>query len=93
MTNAVNQRVFDVSACRRFILTDYRSQITEFFKDKQNMVWFEDVGEIPELVKHYLNNEKERDRVSNNAYEIVLKNHTYKNRINKMIDIMKKRYK
>ena len=93
MTNAVNQRVFDVAACKKFILTDHRGQITEFFNDKKNIVWFDDVSEIPDLVKYYLNNDSERNKINNNAYEIVLKNHTYKNRINKMIEIMKKRYR
>jgi len=92
MTNAVNQRVFDVSACRKFILTDYRKQLKDFFGSKENIVWFDDVEEIPDLLAYYLKNEGKRNRIAQNAYEIVCKDHTYKHRINEMINTLKKKY-
>ncbi|MCL1826585.1 MAG: glycosyltransferase [Candidatus Cloacimonetes bacterium] len=93
MTHAVNQRVFDVPATGGFLLTDYRKQVAEFFETKDNLVWFDNVEEIPSLLKFYLDNEKERKRISDSAYSIVTKNHTYDHRIKKMIEIMKKKYK
>ena len=85
MTNAVNQRVFDVSACKKFLLTDYRKQIGDYFESKENMVWFDDVEEIPDLVDFYLKHDNLREKIAANAYEIVVKNHTYKHRIKEMI--------
>ncbi|MCL2063153.1 MAG: glycosyltransferase [Candidatus Cloacimonetes bacterium] len=93
MTNAVNQRVFDVSASRQFLLTDYRPQISHFFATKENMVWFDDVDEIPDILDFYLKNDLSRKKIAENSYQIVIKKHTYQHRINEMIDILRKRYK
>jgi spore maturation protein CgeB len=93
MTNAINQRVFDVSACKKFILTDYKKQINDFFETKDSLVWFNSVEEIPDLLEYYLKNESERNKKASCAYDIVTKNHTYKHRIIKLIDIIRKRYK
>jgi spore maturation protein CgeB len=93
MTNAINQRVFDVSACKRFILTDYRKQIDELFDGQENIVYFNDVDEIPDITKYYLNNEVARINYCNKAYNVVLHNHTYNHRLKKIIDVMKSRYK
>jgi len=89
MTNAINQRVFDVSACQSFIISDYRQQIDELFGGKENIVYFSDITEIPELVAFYLENEAERKAYAMKAYQHVVKYHTYKHRIQKMIDIVR----
>jgi len=92
MTSAVNQRVFDVSACRKFLLSDYRKQISDYFVNQENMVWFSDVKEIPELLSFYLNHEELLEKIATKAYHIVLQHHTYKHRLQTMIDILQKRY-
>ena len=93
MTNAINQRIFDVSACKRFILTDYRKQIDELFDGKKNIVYFTDVNEIPDLIDYYLKNDDVRNKYCNNAFNLVLNNHTYAHRVKHLVTIMKKRYK
>jgi spore maturation protein CgeB len=93
MVNAVNQRVFDVSACKGFLITDFKPQIADFFVTKDNLAWFNSVEEIPDLIDFYLKNEALRDKLADKAYEIVTKHHTYDHRIIKLIEIIKKRYK
>ena len=93
MTNAVNQRLFDVSATKSFILTDYRKQIDELFDGKENITYFNHVDEIPDLVKFYLNNPESANRNAQNAYNCVIQRHTYINRINAIIEQMKIKYK
>jgi spore maturation protein CgeB len=92
MTNAINQRVFDVSACQKFLLTDYRKQIDELMGGKENVIYFHDVGEIPELIEYYLAHPTVREDVSHRAYEHVKKHHTYQHRIRAIIQTMRKCY-
>jgi spore maturation protein CgeB len=92
MTNAINQRIFDVSACQKFILTDYRPQIDELFFGRDNIAFFTDVNEISDLVKFYLNNENLRNKMCLNAYEIVSKYHTYNHRIIKIIETLRNKF-
>ncbi|MCF8067752.1 MAG: glycosyltransferase [Desulfobacterales bacterium] len=92
MKGAVNQRAFDVPACNRFLLTDFQEQIAELFDIGNDMICYNSPDEIEDLVRFYLNHGTERDRISKNGYQRVIKDHTYTIRIKNMIDIMKKLY-
>ena len=77
MKGAPNQRVFDVPACGAFLLTDFREQIAELFEPEREVVFYREVGEIGDLVRHYLGNEQARQRVAQAARARVLAEHTY----------------
>lgn len=93
MPEAVNQRVFDVPACGAFILTDYQKALEELFKIGEEIIAYRNKEEIPELVRFYLDNPEVRSQISIRGRERILKEHTYKQRLNKIIEIMKSRYK
>jgi spore maturation protein CgeB len=92
MKEAVNQRVFDVPACGAFLLTDHQGSLDGLFVMDTEVVTYKDKEEIPELVKFYLNNPEKRESIALKARERVLKDHTYKHRLEKVIDIMKGKY-
>lgn len=92
MKDAVNQRVFDVPACNGFILTDHQEAIEELFEVGEEVITYKDRDEIPELVRFYLDNPEERKMIAKRARERVLKEHTYKQRLSRIIQIMKERY-
>ncbi len=92
MKNAVNQRVFDVPACGKFIISDYKSQLDEIF-DKGEVVYYNDIEEIPELVRFYLKNDEARNIVAERSRNKILKAHTYKHRLSEMISILRRRYR
>ncbi|MEW6602066.1 MAG: glycosyltransferase [Nitrospirota bacterium] len=93
MSEAVNQRVFDVPACGSFILTDHQKDLEELFDIGSEMITYRHKEEIPDLVKYYLEHPSERGTVAGRARERVLKEHTYKHRLRSMIEAMKRRYK
>ena len=92
MKEAVNQRVFDVPACGAFILTDYQKGLDELFDVGKEMIVYRDKDEIPGLVKYYLDNPEKREAVAKKGAERVLKEHTYKHRLDVIIRAMKVRY-
>ena len=92
MKNAVNQRIFDVPACQRFILTDYRKQIENLFEVGKEVICYNSPDEIQDLVKKYLKDEKERKKIIKNAYNRVIKEHQYIHRAQKIIEIAKRVY-
>lgn len=93
MPEAVNQRVFDVPACGSFLLTDHQKAIEELFEVGEEIVTYKNIEEIPELVRFYLNNHVSRKEIAIKGRERVLKEHTYKHRLRKIIEIMRARYK
>jgi len=92
MPEAVNQRVFDVPACGSFLLTDHQEAIEELFEVGKEVVTYRDRDEIPEMVRFYLNNPGARRTVAMKGRERVLREHTYKHRIGKIIEVMRSRY-
>ncbi len=92
MKNAVNQRIFDVPACRRFIITDYRRQIEDLFELEKEVVCYKNPNEIGYLVEKFLKDEKEKDKIIKNAYKRVINEHKYTHRVLKIIEIAKKIY-
>jgi spore maturation protein CgeB len=92
MSTAVNQRVFDVPACGAFLLTDDQDELQDLFRVGEEIVTYKEKGQIPELVKYYLAHEEERNNIAMCGRERVLKDHTYRKRLNLLTESMKKRY-
>ncbi|RJQ13677.1 MAG: hypothetical protein C4560_13855 [Nitrospiraceae bacterium] len=92
MSEAVNQRVFDVPACGAFLLTDYQKCIDELFDAGKEITVYRDKEEVPGLVRFYLDNPGERERIAGRGRERVLRDHTYGHRLGSMIRSMRERY-
>ena len=93
MKEAVNQRVFDVPACGAFILTDDQEALHDLFVVEDEVITFKEKEEIPEIVKFYLDNPEKREGIAIKGRKRVLKDHTYRHRLNSVIEVMKQRYR
>lgn len=92
MRSAVNQRVFDVPACGAFLLTDHQEALGEAFEIGVEVIAFEHEGEIPDRVRYYLKNPVMRQAVGERGRQRVLREHTYRHRLNSIVEQMKARY-
>ncbi len=90
--NGFTQRVFDVLACRSFLITSTKPLIREFFEteNKKEIVTFSNAEELTDLVRYYLNHESELKTIAQRGYEKILASHTYKHRIQQIFKIVKK---
>ncbi len=93
MGAAVNQRVFDVPACGAFLLTDHQEALCEAFEPGREVVVFQDVSEIPDLIRHYLKHPAERKAIGERGRQRVLQEHTYRHRLEQIIARMRSRYR
>ncbi|MDY6973027.1 MAG: glycosyltransferase [Thermodesulfobacteriota bacterium] len=92
MRNAINQRVFDVPASGRFLLTDYKGQLEELFAIGDEIICYREKEEIPELVKFYLDHDTLRRKIAERGRRRVLNEHLYSHRVKEMCDYMKKHF-
>ncbi len=92
MKQGVNQRVFDVPACRSFLLTDYRRQIENMFEIDKEVVCYNHPDEIKDLISFYLRHPTHRQSIAAKAYTRVLEEHTYMHRITMLLDHMRTLY-
>lgn len=80
-------RVFDVLGSKGFLVTNNKEDIGKYFVDGKDLVIYRDTKDLIEIIKYYLNNEKERQKIVLNGYERVKKHHTYEIRLSEMMNI------
>jgi spore maturation protein CgeB len=87
----VNPRTFEIMASGGFQLVDRRMLLPELFVEGKDIITFNSLDDLREKIDYYLRHEMERIRIAKNGQREVLKSHTYKNRIEQMIDIIQKK--
>lgn len=92
MRGAVNQRVFDVPACRAFLLTDERRQLERLFEPGREMAVYRDGEELAELAARYLRDVPARQAMAEAAHRRVLAEHTYTRRLATLFDVMRQTF-
>ncbi len=85
----VINRIFDVTACNGFIISDYVKEVEEIYGDSVPM--YKTDEELIDLLKYYLDpkNEQERLEKAQRAYEITINNFTADIISNKFENIIK----
>lgn len=84
MPSAVNQRVFDIPLCERFVISDNQSDLFELFP-KDAIAAASSPEEYADLAKFYLKNEAAKNEIIKNAKEHVLSEHSYVKRIGEIL--------
>jgi len=93
MSDDINYRTFETLGCNTLLLTNYTENLEKLFNIGDDLVVYESVDDLLNKINFYLENDKERLRISNNGYNNVKTNHTYYHRTKTLIDIIKSNYK
>ncbi|NWG10098.1 MAG: glycosyltransferase [Nitrososphaerales archaeon] len=92
MGSAVNQRVFDIPSCSALVLTDYQESLAELLEPGRECATYTEPGEIPEMARFYLRNPETARAIARNGRERVLREHTYRHRLERIVHSMRKTY-
>lgn len=84
----INYRTFETCGCKTFLLTNYTPNLEKLFNIGSELVTYNSLGELDEIVKFYLENEDERNSIAEAGYNRVKNEHTYYHRAKKLIDII-----
>ncbi len=84
MPSAVNQRVFDIPLCERFVISDDQSDLFELFP-KNAICVANSTEEYADLAKFYMKDSATKQEIIKNAREHILREHLYLNRISEII--------
>lgn len=79
-------RVWDVLGAGGFLLTNYQAEIPAYLENKKDLVCFEDMHQLEELVTYYLAHDDERREIARHGYETVRKQHSYLARVVEMME-------
>lgn len=85
MTDDINMRTFEGMATGSFLMTNWIPTIEELFEDGKHLVLYRSLDELADKAKYYLAHDEEREKIAQAGYAEVMKNHTFKNRVDRML--------
>lgn len=78
-----NFRIFNILACKGFILSDKSAYLENEFKDC--VVFVDSQEDLCNKIEYYLNNPQLTTSYRKNGYDLIIKKHTFAHRINDLI--------
>ena len=82
----ISNRIFDALACGTFVISDHMDAISSLLEG--NVITYDTVEDLDKKLDYYLENENERIDLAKKGQEIVLKNHTFDNRVEQILEII-----
>jgi spore maturation protein CgeB len=79
------QRIWDILGAGGFVLTNYQSEIPEYFEIGRDLDTFSGEEELLEKIDYYLTHEKERSEIAQNGYHKAKENYSLRNKVMEMI--------
>lgn len=84
----IPQRIFDIMGVGGFVLTNYQSEIPEYFEIGRELEVYESQQDLIEKIDYYLKHEKNRCEIAKNGEKKVNHMHTYENRLKEIFSIV-----
>ncbi|MBC8432938.1 MAG: glycosyltransferase [Desulfobacterales bacterium] len=81
-------KVYEALACGCFVLVDRQKDVFALFEDKKHLVGFDNVNDLKGKIQYYLANPADRREIADNGRREVLSKHTYRHRIEAILETL-----
>lgn len=81
-------RSFEIMGNGGFLLSNYQREYEDYFQSGVDYVYYIDYDDLECKVEYYLTHEKERQEIAENGYRKVREKHTYKQRVDTMLEVI-----
>jgi len=81
-------RALDVMGAGGFLLSNYQSELAEYFVDGEDLVLFSDEEDMLNKIDYYLQHDNEREKIAINGYNKVKELFDYKTQVEKILNIV-----
>jgi len=92
LRSALNQRVYDIPACRGFLITDFKKELEDSFDIGREIICYRHVDELFQLIDYYLKNPQERQKIADAGFKRVINEHTYHHRMKRLLEIYREKF-
>lgn len=87
---ANNMRLYEATGTGALLITDWKENLHEIFEPGKEVIAYRNSEECAELVQYYLEHEDERKAIAVAGQRRTLKEHTYYQRMQELIEIIQK---
>jgi spore maturation protein CgeB len=84
-----NLRTFEIAGSRGFQLVDYKREVCNLFNEGTEIIVCRDASEFKKKIPYYLSHGDERVEIAANAQKKAYQEHTYKQRMEEILEIVK----
>lgn len=88
ITSGIPLRALDILGCGGFLLSNYQSELCEYFTPGVDFVYFEDMDDLEQKADYYLSHEEDRKKIAYQGYLTASKHFSYQAQVSKMLDIV-----
>ena len=74
ISSGLSQRIWDVLACKGFLITNYQPEIDMFFEDGVHLVTYKSPDELIDKINYYLIHDQQRERIAQKGFDFVNEN-------------------
>lgn len=87
-----SDRVFETLGRGGFLIMPYIKGLDDYFEDGKHLVFYEfgDFRDLKSKIDFYLENDEAREYIRQQGYELVIREHTYRNRWEEILDEVSK---
>jgi spore maturation protein CgeB len=85
--SGIPQRIFDILGCEGFLISNYQSEIGDYFEAGTDLELYSSMEELEEKTAYYLEHPSLCREIAHNAYEKVRTYHTYPVRLTQMFEM------
>ena len=92
VVNELNLRMFEIAGSGALLLSNVvpETRFLDTLKPGKHYIEYKTLGELRELVRHYLRHPKEREKIARAGQKLVLEKHTLRHRAEEILRIVKK---
>lgn len=80
-------RIFDILACGGFLITNYQTELADFFDINSDLVCYDSEEDLLEKTEYFLNHENERKEIAHNGLSTLIKYHNYPERLLQLLSL------
>lgn len=81
-------RSFEIMGSGGFLLSNYQADYSEHFVAGEDYVYYSDYEDLMRKAEYYLSHDRERKEIAENGYRKVREAHTYRNRVDTIIQVL-----
>ena len=81
-------RIWDILGAGGFVLTNYQSEIPEYFEIGKDLETFSGEEELLDKIGYYLEHEKEREQIAENGYHKAKEQYSLELRVQQMLGLV-----
>lgn len=80
-------RIYDILACGGFLITNYQTELTDYFEPDADLVYYTSEEDLLEKVDFFLTHEKDRQEIAHNGLQKIIRYHNYPERLLQMLSL------